>query len=339
MKLKIKGLKEAYKKYILDNRMDIQNSIIKYLIERLEANKKEIEKVIELNKSTIKYEDILHNAKEILHSKIESYNKTIINKQRFMFSQVLVPEGLVVVETDEPLEIIKYWIKAIKSRNAIVISSVNYDETSIEALILIIIREALSKFNVDKNLVMYTPFEECFYEYFDKVIYTHNEKGEEEKRIEKKEINEEQKNKMYVYIEDEYFRHEAELNKGGEIIEGRIEAVLEKIKGAKCATIYTQNSEKAFEFINLADCRNVFVNTNIKNAINIMESEDELYRYKNIIIPIPKEIIKEKILNKYGKEKEEINQNKKKNESTQLVKYKESLWEKIKKRFGFGKKY
>ena len=332
MKIEIKNLEKAYKKYILDNRFDIQNSIIKYIIDRLKANKKEIEKVIELNKNTIRYENILNIVKEILNSEIESYNKTVINKQGFMFSQVLVPEGIVAVEAYEPLEIIKYWIKAIKSRNAIAISSVYYDETSIEALILIIIKEALSKFSLDENLIMYIPFEECFYEYFDEVIYTYNET---EKRIEKKEIDGKQKRKMYVYIEDEYFRQEAELNIGAEIIYGKMDNALEKIKGAKCATIYTQNSEKAFEFINLADCKNVFVNTNVKNAIETMESEEELYKYKNIIVPISKELLKEN--SEHKEEEKEINNSKENVELTQLVKYKESLWEKLKKRFGFKK--
>lgn len=332
MKNEIKSLEEAYKKYVLDNRVDIENSIIKYIMERLKVNKTEIENIIELNKKTIKYEDILDSVQEILDYEIESYHKTIINKQGFMFSQVLVPEGIIAVEAYEPLEIIKYWIKAIKTRNAIAISSVEYDETSIEALILIIIKEALSKYNLDENLIMYIPFEECFYEYFDKIIYTYNENGE----AEKKKINEEQEEKMYVYIEDEFFRQEAEQNSGAEIIEDEMNEVLKKIKGAKCASIYTQNSEKAFQFINLADCKNVFVNTSVENAIQPIQSDDELFKYKNIIIPIPKDMIAE-----ISKERDniEIEENRDNTESqTQLVKYKESLWEKLKRRFGFGRK-
>ena len=252
-----------------------------------------------------------------------------------MFSQIMVPEGIIAVEAYEPLEIIKYWIKAIKSRNAIAIASVDYDETSIESLILIIIQEALSKFNLDKNLIMYMPYEECFYEYFDKVIYTYNKKGISEKKIEKKEINKEQYKKIYVYIEDEYFRQEVEKNKGAEIIEGEIDDILRIIKGAKCTSIYTRSSEKAFQFINLADSRNVFVNTSIENSIEPIKSDDELFKYKNIIIPLPKGLIKE-----IPKEidKTEINKNIDNYESTQLVKYKESLWEKIKRRFGLGRK-
>ena len=332
MKNEIKSLEEAYKKYVLDNRVDIENSIIKYIMERLKVNKTEIENIIELNKKTIEYEDILDSVQEILDYEIESYNKTIINKQGFMFSQVLVPEGIIAVEAYEPLEIIKYWFKAIKSRNAIAISSVDYDETSIEALILIIIKEALSKYNLDENLIMYIPFEECFYEYFDKVIYTYNENGEPDK----KEINEEQEEKMYVYIEDEFFRQEAEQNSGAEIIEGDMNEVLQKIKGAKCASIYTKNSETAFQFINLADCRNVFVNTSVENAIQPIQSDDELFKYKNIIIPIPKDMIK-KILKEIHNTKNEENRDNTESQ-TQLVKYKESLWEKLKRRFGFGRK-
>ena len=338
MKEEIKKLKEAYKKYNLDNRDDLPNKILEYISERIKANKLEIEQIIDIKKIELKYEAIIDTINNELNNKIESYGKTVINKKGFMFSQILVPVGIVAVETYDPIEIIKYWLKAIKSRNAVVISSVEYDENSIEGLILIIIKEALLKFRIDENIVMYMPFEECFYEYFDKVIYTYNEKGEKEKKVrtQMKRIDKEQIKKNYVYVEDEYFREEAEKNKNAEIITGEINEVFEKIQNAMCATIYTQNSKKAFEFINLADCINVFVNTNVENAINTLESEDELYKYRNIIVPVPKELLsKERVNDNTEKKESEFENNKdeqKNKEMTGLIKYKESLWEKIKRR-------
>jgi len=79
-----------------------------------------------------------------------------------------------------------------------------------------------------------------------------------------------------------------------------------------------------------------------------LKSEDELYRYKNIIVPIPKEVLKESqnVKNEENQQEEKVkinneeqinNNEKQEKESMQLVKYKESLWEKIKRRFKFWK--
>lgn len=341
MKENINKLKEAFKKYNIDSREELQDNVLRYIGDRIRANKTEIEKIIEVNKSDVKIEDILNIVENEIKSEVKGYGKTIINNQGFMLSQVLVPIGIIAVEVYEPLEIIKYWIKGIKSRNAIAISSVEYNENSIEALVLIIIKEALKKYKIDDNLVMYLSFEECFYEHFDKVFYTYDKKGKtlEKPLIEEKSKDSTQDRKMYVYLEDEEFKAEAEKNENAEILTGNIDNIVDKVENAKCATIYTKNSQSAFNFINLADCKNVFVNTNVENAIGILESEDEFYKYKNLIIPVPKELLnpKKESVDKGEKNEElrieETNVNGENKETTALVKYKENLLEKIKRRF------
>ena len=46
------------------------------------------------------------------------------------------------------------------------------------------------------------------------------------------------------------FQIEAEKNEDVEFITGNIDEVLNKIKYAKCATIYTKKSDVAYKFIN-----------------------------------------------------------------------------------------
>ena len=355
MKEEIKLLRKAYQKYVTDEREDIEINVLKYIFERIENNKAEIEKIIEMNKSSVSFNDILICVKNEIELTKKSYGKTVINKDGFMFSQVLAPIGIIAVEAFEPVEIIKYWIKAIKSRNAVAVSSVEYDEQSIEALVLIIIKEALKKYDLDENLVMYLSYEECFYEYFDKVVYTYNKQGttRDNPKAELILSSDDQQEKAYVYVEDETLRLEAERNKNATILEGNMEDVLVKIANCKVATIYTKNSEIAFKFINFANCKNVFVNTETENTAPVLKSDDEFYQYKNIIIPVPDNVLKiNKEEPKRSSEKIEIKQNndekndnryniesnlKKEtmefNDTIAMVKYKESLWKKIKKRF------
>ena len=146
-----------------------------------------------------------------------------------------------------------------------------------------------------------------------------------------KDIN--QENKMYVYLEDEYFRKEAENNKNAEILNGPIEEIIDKVKGAKCASIYTRNSNYAYEFINLTDCKNVFVNTNVGNSIGVLKSKNEFYKYKNIIIPVPKAIMKKVEEINDEEELNERDSNEKGKNTMPIIEYKQNLWDKIKQRF------
>jgi hypothetical protein len=108
-----------------------------------------------------------------------------------------MPVGVIAVEAYDTLEVIKYFIRAIKSRNAIVISDIEYDDTSIKFLILEIIKEALTKFGIDKNLIMILPYEECYYDYFDRVIFTYDKYG---KFLSKLKIQEKESPNKYIYI-------------------------------------------------------------------------------------------------------------------------------------------
>lgn len=322
-------LRNATNSYILKNNYKITENLLKYIHERIVANKNEIEKLVEIKGEKYTYEEIEKEIKKEIEEEIKykNYKRIYINKDKFISTSLLMPIGVIAVEAFDTIEVIKYFIDAIKSRNGIAISDVEYDEESVKFLFLEIFKEALKKFEIDSNLIMILPYEECFYKYFDKVIYTYDNTGK--KLLEKKYYSKKESEKIFIYIDDKKLEEIAkEDNTDGEMLYGNIEEAIKKINEtySKGAIIYTNDSEKAYKFINLVHSKNVMVNTSLQNIEDTKKSPNEMYEYKNIILPIPREDI--------TSIKEEFEQPKgyKKNELS-LVEVNESVFEKIKRFF------
>ncbi|MCI8310427.1 MAG: hypothetical protein HFJ45_09840 [Clostridia bacterium] len=322
MKNNIEKLKIATNSYRLKNDNQITKKILEYIEERIKANQKEIEDLIKIKKEKVTYEQIENvfkdeNEKDI---KYKNYKQMIINEDKFIFATLLMPIGTIAVEAYDTIEVIRYFVDAIKTRNGIAISDVEYDEQSVKFLVLEIIKEALKKFDIDENLIMIMPYEECFYSYFDKVIYTYNKQGKKLRQNGyemKKTID-----KKYLYIENielEEIALSDNEKEEKEILYGEIQDVIEEISKfpSLSASIYTKDAEKAYYFINLANSENIFVNTSLENTREVENSQCELYTYRNIILPIPKE---EKISEEKTENVEEM--------SLQIVN--KSIFEKIK---------
>ena len=327
MKIEFEKLKNAQREYVLMNEYGLAERLLEHVKQRIEANRNEIEKLQIIRKERYSYSRIIDCIEKEIDEDIQykNYGKIYINNNSFLSTNLLMPIGVVAVECYDTLEVIKYFIRAIKSRNSIAISDVEYDETSVKFLILEIIKETLNKFGISKNLIMILPYEECFYNYFDKVIYTYDKNGKflKDLKVQKKETQ----NKNLIYIENSKFEETAkEDNKNieFEIINGDFEIAIDKIntKKIKAVTMYTQNSELAYKFINLAKSENVFINSSLENIKKLEKSENELFEYKNIIIPIPRKEIK----NKESEEIDKLN----KNEEMSLVKVNEGILGKIK---------
>ena len=325
----ISKLRKATNNYRLNNSYEITENLLKYIQERIIANKSEIEELIKLKKEKYKYEEIKKAVDEEIKKKIKykDYRRMYINKDKFISTMLLMPIGVIAVEAFDTIEVIKYFIKAIKSRNSIAISDVEYDEQSVKFLILEIFKEALKKFGIDQNLIMILPYEECFYKYFDKVIYTYDETGKT--LIENRYDNKEESDQKYIYIEDNELEENAKRdNTDGEIVYGNIEEVIEKINTtySQGAVIYTKNSQMAYKFINLVHSKNVMVNTSLQNVEDIKKSANEMYEYKKIILPIPRELMEEI-------KKEVEKQSTEETSELSLVKVNERIFEKIKQFF------
>ncbi len=325
----ISKLRKATNNYRLNNSYEITENLLKYIQERIIANKSEIEELIKLKKEKYKYGEIKNAADEEIKKKIKykDYRRMYINKDKFISTMLLMPIGVIAVEAFDTIEVIKYFIKAIKSRNSIAISDVEYDEQSVKFLILEIFKEALKKFGIDQNLIMILPYEECFYKYFDKVIYTYDETGKT--LIENRYDNKEESEQKYIYIEDNKLEENAKRdNTDGEIVYGNIEEVIEKINTtySQGAVIYTKNSQMAYKFINLVHSKNVMVNTSLQNVEDIKKTANEMYEYKKIILPIPRELMEEI-------KKEVEKQSTEETSELSLVKVNEGIFEKIKQFF------
>lgn len=325
----ISKLRNATNNYRLNNKYGITENTLKYIQERILANKNEIEELIKLKEEKYKYEDIKNAIDEEIKKEIryKDYRRMYINKEKFISTSLLMPIGVIAVEAFDTIEVIKYLVRTIKSRNSIAISDVEYDEHSVKFLILEIFKEALKKFRIDHNLIMILPYEECFYKYFDKVIYTYDETGKT--LTENRYDNKEESERKYIYIEDKKLEEIAKRdNNDGEIVYGNIEEVIEKINTtySKGTTIYTSNSQIAYKFINLVQSKNVMVNASLQNVEDIRKSSNEMYEYKNIILPIPRELIEEVKKEVEKKTTEETSE-------LSLVNVNEGVLEKIKRFF------
>ncbi len=277
--------KLAYENYNLNTEYKLTENILKYIKEK--ANQKEIEQLLKIFKREYTYDDI----EKVLQSEISKnnikYKKQFTMKRRldnFISAVYTVSVGVVAVECYDLLECVKYMIKAIKTRNSIIISDVEYEEKDDKNLILLIVQEALRKFNVDCNIIQILPYEECDYDKCDRVIYTYENKANRKKC---------ETEKRYIYLQDETFSKEAndeyELEKKSgrdvELIEGNMSKVIDTINENinYGAVIYTKDSKIGYRFMNLVRSKNVFVNSTLENAEEVEASDDDLLMNKKIM--------------------------------------------------------
>lgn len=280
----IKSLKKAYESYNLNATYELTKDLLNYIFSRVEENKENIEDIIKSQKLKVKYEDIQKVISEVKNSDNvykSEVNLTKIN-ENFVSSTYTTSVGLVIVETSDIIETIKYLIEAIKSRNVIVISDKEYEELDLKNYIMMIIKDALKKYGVDENLIDIYPYEETNYTYFDRVIVLNKTKAE---ITSKKESD-----KMYIYISDDYFKDKIDTVEGAEIISGDIYEAIDKINEtvSKGAVIYTKDSKEAYKFINLVHSKNCFVNTSLNNVKEVDKLFNTIYTKKYIMYELKK---------------------------------------------------
>lgn len=282
-------IKNAYNSYNLKSDEQLSNKVLSFLKTRLEENKEELEKLIEIFKEEISFKDLIDCFEKEM-SEPEIYKKEKVMKkvgEEFYYGTYTTSVGNILIETTSPISVLKYFVKGIKSRNSITISDFKYHENDLKNAILLIFKNALEKYDVDPNLLNIMPYEECDNNLFDKVIY------EEENNV---VINKLPTDYSYIYLENESFAGMAVSdlsrlsNKGQqvEILKGSFEDVVDKINREKIfsACIYTENRDLAYSFINLTQASNVFVNASLEEAEELEKIEDEFYTKKKIMYPI-----------------------------------------------------
>lgn len=293
--MNIKKIKNAYYAYCIKNDNKLDKNLFNYIKNRILANKDTIEELIRKTEVNIKFDEIFEIINDLESKKI--FKKNTVNQlfeNRFIYSTYIDSKGIVAVECYKSLEVIRYLLLAVKTRTAIVVSDVEYYEYDVKHIILMIIKEALKKFNINDEIVSILPFEEVDYDLFDEIIYTYDKDGNKmNNNLVKFKAESE---KMYIYLEDETFSEEVNkelfnMKKKGvdiEIISGNFNDVIDKLNLLfyKGVSIYTKNPKMAYIFINVIKAKNVFVNASFQNIRNEKNEKDELYFYKNIIFPI-----------------------------------------------------
>ena len=286
----IELLNDAYEIYNLDDREDLSKQILTYIAKRILANRNYLDQLIQLLDVNISFADIW-NAFEEARIEEEYYKKSDTFRKidsLFVMGVYATSKGNIVVETDNVLEIIKCFVRSIKTRNTITISKLDYNEVSIESVILVIFCEALNKFGLDRNQIMIIPYEECYYENFDEIIVDEDGK----KIVEAKPTS----NKYIIYIETDSFKEEIDneikhLGEKGleyEVLKGEFYETIRKINNIKPigASIYTMDSNLGYRFINLVHSNNVFVNSSLLNSEDYNSDNNIYYLRKKIIYPL-----------------------------------------------------
>ncbi len=282
-------IKNAYCLYNLNTDEKVSNKVLKFIRKRLLKNQKELETLIEVFKEEIKFDDLIVCFDKEMEEP-ELYKKEKVMKKvgnEFYYGTYTTSVGNILVETTNSVSALKYFVKAIKSRNSITISDIEYHENNLKNAILLIFQNALEKYKINTHLLNIMPYEECNNEYFDKVIL------EDENKVVN---NKSQSDYSYIYLADEIFASMAVndlsrlSNKGKkvEILKGEFTDVVNRINSETTFStcIYTENRDLAINFINLAQAENVFVNASLDEAEDLEDIDDEFYTKKKVMYPI-----------------------------------------------------
>lgn len=284
---KIKKLNKAFEEYNLDEREELSSKILKYIKTRLEENKEELMVLSDL-KQDVSIDRLIEIFDEEF-SKPEVYKKEKVLKKLengFVYGSYTTSVGNVVIETGSTIDVLKYFIYGIQSRNTITISDLDYSENDLKHALALIFSESIKKYGISEELLSIMPYEECYYDNFDVVINLDENKIEKKKEIEK----------LLIYKASNSFTNDVEkevlyLDKykmDYEVITDDFENAIKKINIQKPigAVIYTDNAELGYKFINRIHSKNVFVNTSFAELdTNIEDLENALYMKKKIMYP------------------------------------------------------
>ena len=272
--------RRAYRKYVINNNKDISCEVLSYIVEKIEENREKINQIIEINKDNITYQRI---AEMILDEKSEVSK---FKSKELKSGRYNVPVGVIGVECENAEDAIKAMLKAISTRNSVIILHENFSKYSTESLIMLIIKECLKNFYIDDNIIQMFGKEEIDLLKLDRLI---KKDGKSEK--------ESAGNTIYIYQEDDEYKanvqneyerlHNESSFKSYDVkpIKGEFGDVINFLNNneASAVCMYTNNTQKAYKFINWINSPNVFVNTGVKNCNYNQKESDNYYNLKYIL--------------------------------------------------------
>lgn len=276
----IMDARRAFRKYVINNNKDISKNILLYTIGKLEENKSRIKQIIKINNDEINYEDIIQIVQNEMDNTVRFKAKS---KKNGYYN---VPIGVIGIECENTTDAIKCIFKSISTRNAIMILHNHLNKYSTESLILLIVKECLKNFYIDDNIIQMFEKEEIDLKKLDKVIYKDGEK-----------VFKRNTETIYIYQENDEYNDEVKSEiqrlkkldayKSFEIkpIKGEFGNVINYLNSneASAVCMYTNNSQRAYKFINWINSPNVFVNTGIKNCMNSKNNCSNFYNSKFVL--------------------------------------------------------
>ena len=280
--------KNAYKFYNLSHDEQIARKILEYVRLRLVENKDLFEDLIKICGEKVAFEELLNVFDEASKDELYKKEKKLLKVNDNYYSGIYTTSiGTIAVEVNNSKDALKYLVEAIKSRNSVTISDIDYMENDVKNCLLLIFKSALEKFELDSNLIDIVPFEECYYENFDRILVL------DENRV---VYNKVASDSLYIYLEDKNLESAAYKDmlkfevKGTKVhlLRGDIDEAIDRInrKHYKAASIYTSNGDAAYKFINLVGADNVFVNASLEYAESLETGESEIYQKKRIMYPV-----------------------------------------------------
>ena len=272
--------RRAYRKYVINNNKNISKDVLSYISMKIEENEEKINQIIEINNDSITYQEI---AEMIIEEKQQIAKFKAKNNKTGRYN---VPVGVIGIECDNVEDSIKAMLKAVSTRNAVIILHNNFNIYSTESLILLIFKECLKNYYIDDNIIQMFEKEEIDLSKLDKLI-----------KKDGKIVGKDVKNTIYIYQENKEYESEVqneierlqnnELYKSYEIkpIAGEFGDIVNYLNENEASDVcmYTNNTQKAYKFINWINSPNVFVNTGIKKCNDTIQENNDYFNSKFVL--------------------------------------------------------
>lgn len=276
----ILNARRAFRKYVINNTKNISKDVLSAIAQKIEENEERISKIIEINEDNITYHEIWEMVID------EKQNTSKFKKKNLKTGRYNVPIGVIGVECESARDAIANMLRAISTRNAVIVLHQNYNQYSTEALILLIIKDCLKSYYIDDNIVQMYGIEEIDLSKLDKLI-----------RKNDKPVKKESAKTIFLYQENEEYEDEIESElerlKNSELyssydikpIRGDFGNIINYLSNNKASAVcmYTNNTQKAYKFINWIDSPNVFVNTGIRSFNDVKVGTSDYFNSKFIL--------------------------------------------------------
>ena len=280
VQIEVLNARKAFRQYVINNKIDISTDILVFVKEKIQKSSSKMKRLIKINKEDISYEDIIRLLDD------EIVNVANFKKRNEKTKRFNIPIGVIGVECNDSKTAVENIFKAVSTRNAIMILQDAYNEYSIEALVLMMVKESLKHFNVSGDLVQLFDKIEIDERQLDKII-----KGNREI------VYRSRPKTIYIYLEDKELENKAmaEVKKlknmdnsekyNIEVITGNFADVVNFFYKNEAVAIcmYTGNTQKAYKFMNWVNCPNVFINTGVCSCGNDKNYRNKYYNSKLIL--------------------------------------------------------